>query len=92
MELKQTDQEQYIENNIYNIKYLIRDVLTYKQLLIIREFLTEIIEKLDLNISMKYNVNSINENIFLNGINNELDKLGSEISDIENYFNKIQNT
>ena len=54
-------------------------------------FLTEIIEKLDLNISMKYNVNSINENIFLNGINNELDKLGSEISDIENYFNKIQN-
>ena len=54
-------------------------------------YLSEIIEKLDLNISMKYNLNSINENIFLNGINNELDKLGSEISDIENYFNKIQN-
>jgi DNA mismatch repair protein MutS len=54
-------------------------------------YLSEIIEKLDLNISMKYNLNSINENIFLNGINYELDKLGSEISDIENYFNKIQN-
>ena len=46
MELKQTDEQQYIENSIFNIKYLIRDVLTYKQLLIIREFLTEIDVKL----------------------------------------------
>ena len=45
MELKETDQEQYVENNIFNIKYLIRDVLTYKQLLIIREYLTEIIDE-----------------------------------------------
>jgi hypothetical protein len=45
MELKQTDEQQFIENSIFNIKYLIRDVLTYKQLLIIREFLTEIIDE-----------------------------------------------
>ena len=45
MELKQTDQEQYIENNIFNIKYIIRDELTYKQLLDIRDFLTEIIDE-----------------------------------------------
>ena len=30
MELKQTDEEQYYENNFYNIKYLIREVLTHK--------------------------------------------------------------
>ena len=45
MEIKQTDQEQYIENNIFNIKYIIRDELTYKQLLDIRDFLTEIIDE-----------------------------------------------
>ena len=45
MELKQTDEEQYIENTIFNIHYLIRDVLTYKQLLGIRDFLTEIIDE-----------------------------------------------
>ena len=45
MEIKQTDQEKYSENNIFIIKYIIRDELTYKQLLDIRDFLTEIIDE-----------------------------------------------
>ena len=33
MELKQTDEEQYYENNVYNIMYLIRDVLTHEDII-----------------------------------------------------------
>ena len=54
MELKQTDKEQYIENNIFNIKYIIRDELTYKQLLDVRDFLTEIIDEKVMDGNTKY--------------------------------------
>ncbi len=54
-------------------------------------FISEIIKKLDLNKSMKYNINTINENIFITGTYDELDKLSNDISDIDKYFEKIQN-
>lgn len=54
-------------------------------------FLSDINEKIDLNKSMKYNINTIHENIFMNGINEELDKLSAKINNIDEYFNKIQN-
>ena len=53
MKVKKTDQEQYIENNIFNIKYLIRDVLTYKQLLELKYFLNETIEEQEMTIYKK---------------------------------------
>ena len=54
-------------------------------------FLKDVKNTLDLTKCMKYNVNTINENIFVNGINEELDKISTEINDIENYFDKIRN-
>ena len=45
MKLKESDDEQYIENTIFNIKYVIRDILRYSQLLKIREFLNEVIDE-----------------------------------------------
>jgi len=41
MELKQTDEEQYYENNFYNIHYLIRDVLTHEDIIEIKKFIDD---------------------------------------------------
>ena len=48
MELKQTDEEQYIENNIFNIKYIIRDELTHKDIIQIKKFIDNQIEERDI--------------------------------------------
>ena len=45
MEIKQTDEQQYYENNIYNIKYLIRDVLTHEDIIHIKKFINEQIDE-----------------------------------------------
>tara|TARA_R100000655_G_scaffold27638_3_gene56260 strand:- start:1067 stop:1222 length:156 start_codon:yes stop_codon:yes gene_type:complete len=48
MELKQTDEEQYYENNVYNIMYLIRDVLTHEDIIEIKKFIDDQIEERDI--------------------------------------------
>ena len=45
MELKQTDEEQYYENNFYNIHYLIRDVLTHEDIIKIKKFIDDQIDE-----------------------------------------------
>ena len=45
MELKQTDEEQYYENNLYNIHYLIRDVLTHEDIIEIKKFIDDQIDE-----------------------------------------------
>tara|TARA_B100000900_G_C20184210_1_gene555161 strand:- start:436 stop:597 length:162 start_codon:yes stop_codon:yes gene_type:complete len=48
MELKQTDQEQYYENNLYNIHYLIRDVLTHEDIIELKDFIDDQINERDI--------------------------------------------
>lgn len=48
MKLKQTDEEQYYENNFYNIKYLIREVLTHEDIIHIKKFINEQINEKDI--------------------------------------------
>ena len=48
MELKQTDEEQYYENNFYNIHYLIREVLTHEDIIRIKKFINEQINEKDI--------------------------------------------
>tara|TARA_B100001063_G_C16338456_1_gene345579 strand:- start:61 stop:216 length:156 start_codon:yes stop_codon:yes gene_type:complete len=48
MELKQTDEEQYYENNLYNIHYLIRDVLTHEDIIKLKKFIKDQIYERDI--------------------------------------------
>ena len=48
MELKQTDEEQYYENNFYNILYLIRELIPREDIILVKKFINEQIDEKDI--------------------------------------------